>query len=297
MPRPRRWTDDDLRAAVAASTSLAEVVRRLRLSHGGAAYVTVRTAIEQLGLSVEHFTAAGRDQARDGQAPTSAPSRPAPRTRWDEGDLATAVAEARSLHDVFTRLGLTVGGSQWQVLRQRIRQLQLDTSHWTHPLDAARHRDLRSLRARLGVTDLVEVIRTFPSRAEFLRHLGAEPSTTTYALLADALRRQGVDQVAASRWRGGRPPAPLDDLLRAGRDVHTSRLRDRLIAEGVKSAACELCGLRTWHGGPAPLQLDHVDGDRCNNVLENLRILCANCHAQTDTFAARNRGRWAASSR
>lgn len=55
--------------------------------------------------------------------------------------------------------------------------------------------------------------------------------------------------------------------------------------------ASERCGISEWNGVPAPLQLDHVNGDRRDNRLENLRILCPNCHAQTDTWCGRNMGR------
>lgn len=52
---------------------------------------------------------------------------------------------------------------------------------------------------------------------------------------------------------------------------------------------CCLCGLGPeWNGKTLKLQLDHIDGDACNNEFGNLRILCPNCHTQTDTFTGRN---------
>lgn len=53
---------------------------------------------------------------------------------------------------------------------------------------------------------------------------------------------------------------------------------------GLKESRRELWGLSEWQGKPLPLQLDHVNGDHIDNRLENLRILCANCHSQTDTW-------------
>ena len=61
-----------------------------------------------------------------------------PRRSWTDDDLRAAVADARSLHAVFLQLGLAVGGSQWVRLRDRILELDLDTSHWAHPLGLAR---------------------------------------------------------------------------------------------------------------------------------------------------------------
>jgi 5-methylcytosine-specific restriction endonuclease McrA len=72
-------------------------------------------------------------------------------------------------------------------------------------------------------------------------------------------------------------------LLRKGtRPV--AYLRDRLIASGLKQAKCEECDLTEWRGKPPPLQVEHIDGDHLNNEIANLKILCANCHMQTETW-------------
>jgi 5-methylcytosine-specific restriction endonuclease McrA len=70
--------------------------------------------------------------------------------------------------------------------------------------------------------------------------------------------------------------------------VKTSHLRRRLIAEGVERRRCEICGSESWNGRPIPLELDHVNGRRDDNRLENLRLVCPNCHAQTPTYRGRN---------
>jgi Zn finger protein HypA/HybF involved in hydrogenase expression len=53
---------------------------------------------------------------------------------------------------------------------------------------------------------------------------------------------------------------------------------------------CEVCGISEWMGRPAPLELDHKDGNSSNNVLDNIRLICPNCHAQTATYKGRNMG-------
>lgn len=72
-------------------------------------------------------------------------------------------------------------------------------------------------------------------------------------------------------------------------EYQTFKLHKRLIKEGIKEPKCEICGNSEWCGKPIPLQLDHIDGDSHNHVLENLRLICPNCHAQTETYCGKNK--------
>lgn len=56
-------------------------------------------------------------------------------------------------------------------------------------------------------------------------------------------------------------------------------LKIKLIQDGLKDDKCELCGLSEWRGCKLPLELHHKDGNHFNNVLDNLQILCPNCHS------------------
>jgi transposase len=86
-------------------------------------------------------------------------------------------------------------------------------------------------------------------------------------------------------------PMPLDRLLVA--DTYRSRhnVKLRLLGEGVKQNRCEACGLTEWRGEPLSMALHHLNGDGFDNRLENLQMLCPNCHSQTENFAGRGRRR------
>ena len=54
--------------------------------------------------------------------------------------------------------------------------------------------------------------------------------------------------------------------------------------------ACEVCGISEHNGKHIKLECDHIDGDHSNNKIENLRLICPNCHSQTDTYKNKNKG-------
>ena len=74
-----------------------------------------------------------------------------------------------------------------------------------------------------------------------------------------------------------------DEMFSRGVLYSPSRQRRRLLQLG-HGKVCEKCGLTEWLGDRIVLHLDHVDGDRTNNLKENLRFLCPNCHQQTPTW-------------
>jgi 5-methylcytosine-specific restriction endonuclease McrA len=79
---------------------------------------------------------------------------------------------------------------------------------------------------------------------------------------------------------------PVDQLLAAPRDrMHVKR---RLLALGLLENRCGKCGITEWLGAPLSMHLDHINGVRDDHRLENLRMLCPNCHSQTPTYAGRN---------
>jgi transposase len=89
-----------------------------------------------------------------------------------------------------------------------------------------------------------------------------------------------------------RPTAmPLEQLLQRGVPRNRNNVKQRLLAAGVKEETCESCGISEWRGRPLSLALHHINGDRLDNQLENLELLCPNCHSQTESFAGRNGGR------
>jgi DNA-binding CsgD family transcriptional regulator/Zn finger protein HypA/HybF involved in hydrogenase expression len=88
---------------------------------------------------------------------------------------------------------------------------------------------------------------------------------------------------------------PIEELFVAGTYRSRRHLKLRIIDAALKEPQCEACGISEWRDRPLSLALHHVNGDRHDNRLENLELLCPNCHSLTDNFSGRNgRGRAAA---
>lgn len=83
----------------------------------------------------------------------------------------------------------------------------------------------------------------------------------------------------------------LNDYLENSKSPQTNKIRRKILEEKVKPHQCECCKNTEWLGNPIPLELHHVDGNKKNNSLDNLQLLCPNCHAFTDNYRGKNVGK------
>jgi ssDNA-binding Zn-finger/Zn-ribbon topoisomerase 1 len=142
---------------------------------------------------------------------------------------------------------------------------------------------------------LLAAVSTSWSLASVIRKLGLQAAGGNYATVGTRIRLLGLDTshwTGQATWKGRKCPpvkgVPLSQLLCRSSTYQSNKLRRRLISEGILLPRCSACGICEWLGKPAPLELDHVDGDRQNNELDNLRLVCPNCHALTTTYRGRN---------
>ncbi|MBN9735485.1 MULTISPECIES: transposase [unclassified Pseudonocardia] len=206
--------------------------------------------------------------------------------RWTDEQLVAAVATSATLAEVCRRLGIRPG--RYDVLRAHIERVGADAGHLAGPVEARR-------RHHWTDAQLTEAVRASISVSAVLRALGYPPSGGMHRMIVGHIRRLGLDvsHFRGRAWARGRTfpdrqGRPLDEVLvRDSPHRNTGHLRQRLITAGLKPAHCETCGLSRWRDAPLPLHLDHVNGDHTDNRLENLRILCPNCHAQTATWCTR----------
>ena len=149
--------------------------------------------------------------------------------RWSDDDLAAAVLNSRSYREVLLTLGLVPAGGNYTHVRSRIEILKISTEHFL-----------------------------------------------------------GKGWNIGLQFRPKIPPL-IDDILVIDSTVQSYKLKNRLFKEGYKTPKCELCGwCETSLDGRVPVELDHINGVHSDNRLENLRILCPNCHSLQSTHRGKN---------
>ena len=81
----------------------------------------------------------------------------------------------------------------------------------------------------------------------------------------------------------------LSEILTGGVYYNATKLKERLFKEGVKEYKCEKCGITEWNGEHLTLEIHHINGNHSDNRIENLQILCPNCHSQTNNFNGKSK--------
>ena len=139
---------------------------------------------------------------------------------------------------------------------------------------------------------LQETINDSLSIREVLLKLGLRATSGNYRVFYRFVKNNNVNTdnlVGRHKSITGVIRTQTSEYLTNSKPISSSKLKERLIRENIKENRCEICGLTEWQNKPLSCQLHHVDGDNCNNDINNLIMLCPNCHSQTETFSGRNK--------
>lgn len=145
--------------------------------------------------------------------------------------------------------------------------------------------------------DYEEIVKSSQSIAEVCRKLGKKINGGNYFTIQRIIDKYDIDtsHFTGKGWCKGLTHSektakiPLADILKENTNFKSHVLKNRLIASGLKEYKCEKCGCDgTWLGEPITLELHHINGNHFDNRLENLQILCPNCHSQTNSYRGKN---------
>jgi 5-methylcytosine-specific restriction endonuclease McrA len=146
------------------------------------------------------------------------------------------------------------------------------------------------------IEQLKDAVKESTSFRQVLKKIGLREAGGNYFQLQKYVRELKIDitHFKGKAWNKGlhgigKPKLSLKEILVKNSNFQSYKLKKRLFAAGLKCPECELCGWAESVNGRIPLELDHINGDVHDNRLENLRILCPNCHSLQLTHRALNK--------
>ncbi len=155
---------------------------------------------------------------------------------------------------------------------------------------------------RWDIEKLKLAVKESRSVRQVINKLGLVPAGGNYDQIKKYIK---INKLDTKHFRGyawnkgmrgiGKPFIKTKDILKTNSDFQSFKLKLRLFKESLKIQKCEECSwAKTSIDGRIPLELDHINGNRRDNRIKNLRILCPNCHSLKTTHRGKNKnkGQW-----
>lgn len=146
----------------------------------------------------------------------------------------------------------------------------------------------------INESEFKEIVKNSNSYADVCRKIGWKPHGGNYKYVKKYINELELD-ISHFTMKGKINSGvkynekSVECYLTTDSYVKADRLKWKLFSTGLKKYRCEKCGRTHWEGEQIILQLHHINGDNTDNRLENLQVLCPNCHSQTDNFCGANK--------
>ena len=153
------------------------------------------------------------------------------------------------------------------------------------------------MRYKTSKEELEKIVANSLSIADICRSLKVVPIGGNYRTIKSKIKLWNLDisHFTGQAWNIGEKFKPFnksiplcDILIKNSTYTSNGSLKKRLFKEGIKKDECENCNLSMWFGKKLTIELHHNNGNNSDHRIENLRMLCPNCHSQTITFRGHN---------
>jgi len=210
-------------------------------------------------------------------------------------EFIKAAQECDNIRQALLLLGLKAVGGNYDVFKRRCIKLGIKV-----PNTNVQKRDQQIIRQSIINNDIVTACQLLYSRAAVLKKLNLKHTINSNIKWID---KKIVElKINTTHWTGqahlrGKThnwskKTPLKEIMiKNSQYTNTHNLKRRLIKKGLLKNICAECGINMWKNKPLSLHLDHMNGERTDNRLKNLRLLCPNCHSQTETYCGKNKGK------
>ncbi|MFB6518622.1 HNH endonuclease [Streptomyces sp. NPDC056401] len=268
----RKYPDEAIAAAAASSTTLRELALKLGIRPATGALSHIVRRMAAAGIDIDHFPGMGRE-------PVTLLFTPA--------ELAAAAATADSIRSTARVLNMSDDSRSRAALGRMLKTHGIDTAHFRNSRLAIPEDLLRSATPK--ATSYADLMRTLGLEVNDVNRRRVRRRVAQLELdVSHFTRRPWASQTASPRLIA---PDTLTVLPEGSARLNRPRLHRALQEIGVP-CVCASCGNPgEWLGRPITLHIDHISGDWLDNRRENLRYLCPNCHALTDTWCRGGRGR------
>jgi 5-methylcytosine-specific restriction endonuclease McrA len=205
----------------------------------------------------------------------------------EEEEFIEAIKSSTNSRQALLKLGVKDRGREYEQIKKRCAKLNIE------PPIYGKKKVFRS-----SDIEFTDAVKSSLSIRECLRKLGLKPCGANYSTFRKRCQNLNLSTghfIGRAYLRNGAHSwgvkIPLCQVLVENRNCNSNKLKERLIKENILENQCNRCGNSDWLEEPIALHLHHINGNHTDNRLENIQLLCPNCHAQTSNYCGKNKNK------
>ena len=156
-------------------------------------------------------------------------------------------------------------------------------------------KDKKKEQAKREYEELVcSLVKQCDNINQVCKLLGKKATNNNYIFVEKIINKYDIDTnhfCVNFEKKNNHKPYTKEEIFVENSTIKTSRLLPAILKYNLKDYKCECCGNSEWMGEKIPLQTHHINGNNTDNRIENLMLVCPNCHAMTDTYCGKRKKR------